>query len=90
MAQTREIIVQEINSVMFNYSLMVLIIHLVYRFIYRIRLRLGLRTHVCIAILPFSVVFVSVSQLAMTAKLFDNQITRCNNAHFAIRLQRLN
>ena len=84
MAQTREIIVQEIIViVIFNYSLMVLIIHLVYRFIYRIRLHLGLRTHVCIAILPFSVVFVSVSQLAMTAKLFDDQITRCNNAHFA-------
>ena len=84
MAQTREIIVQEIIViVIFNYSLMVLIIHLVYRFIYRIRLHLGLRTHVCIAILPFSVVFVSVSQLAMTAKLFDDQITRGNNAHFA-------
>ena len=31
-----------------------------------------------------SVVFVSDSQLlAMTANLFDNQMTRCNNAHFA-------
>ena len=36
------------------------------------------------AISPFSVVFVSVSQLlAVAANLFDNHITRCNNAHFA-------